>query len=525
MNASSRPPVARISPSFARLSTGIKMLLILSTALLPLGLMALFASIQSASNNRLQHEADARIIATGSARQIDALIGRNASGLRAVVDADPRTMRDCQAWLTALRQSGRRDMRFALYDANGRRRCATPGYSVQSAQAPRGGIGTELLLLNDPPAIRFTVPATYGAAYGVGELPADLLRQAASTGTNSHGVSLTQGDTRIELERGGRDGPLDQQVTVQSLIAGGQAALSMTVNINSVSAIEVLLVLLPMLMWLAAAMIGWLVVDRLLLQPLGQLQRAVSDYRVEDGPMQLPRLTTPAHEIRDLAEAFRQAADELVGHEAELEEGLERQTKLTREVHHRVKNNLQVVASLINLHARGSKGDVASAYASIQRRVDALAVVHRNHYAEVEENRGVGLRALIGELAANLRATAPAEAAHMTITLNMTPAFASQDVAVPVAFLITEIVELVMSCDPQGTVAVSLLPGPEPDRALLAIEGLGLAISSCRAHPTMDRFRRIVEGLSRQLRSKLVYDGDIGRYEIEISIVPEHQER
>ena len=86
-------------------------------------------------------------------------------------------------------------------------------------------------------------------------------------------------------------------------------------------------------------------------------------------------------------------------HEADLEAAVVRQTRLVREVHHRVKNNLQVVASLLNLHSRGSPNEeVAAAYASIQRRVDALAVVHRNHYAELEENRGVALKSLITEL-------------------------------------------------------------------------------------------------------------------------------
>ena len=83
-----------------------------------------------------------------------------------------------------------------------------------------------------------------------------------------------------------------------------------------------------------------------------------------------------------------------------------------------MKNNLQVVASLLNIHSRGSPNEeVAAAYASIQRRVDALAVVHRNHFAELEENRGVALKPLISELAANLRATAPASALGMSIRL------------------------------------------------------------------------------------------------------------
>lgn len=73
-----------------------------------------------------------------------------------------------------------------------------------------------------------------------------------------------------------------------------------------------------------------------------------------------------------------------------------------------MKNNLQVISSLINFHARGATGPEAmAAYASIQRRVDALAVVHRHHFAELEDNRGLNLRTMIGELAANIRATAP----------------------------------------------------------------------------------------------------------------------
>jgi len=268
-------------------------------------------------------------------------------------------------------------------------------------------------------------------------------------------------------------------------------------------------------------MIGWLVVDRLLLRPLSQMQSAVDRFRPGDGPLNLPRLSTPSMELRALGDAFAKVTTNLANHEAELEQGLARQTRLTREVHHRVKNNLQVVSSLINLHARGATDEAAAdAYASIQRRVDALAVVHRNHYAELEENKGVGLRALIGELASNLRATAPPRAAHMTITLDMIPAFVSQDVAVPVAFLITEVAELIMTCDPEGTIAIVLAPTDTPDRALLSITASGLNGETCRSHPALERFTRILQGLSRQLRAPLTHDEAIGRYSIAISVVP-----
>ena len=48
-----------------------------------------------------------------------------------------------------------------------------------------------------------------------------------------------------------------------------------------------------------------------------------------------------------------------------------------------------MIASLLNIHGRSVvTTDAKAAYAAIGRRVDALAVVHRNHFAEMEESRG-----------------------------------------------------------------------------------------------------------------------------------------
>jgi two-component sensor histidine kinase len=347
-----------------------------------------------------------------------------------------------------------------------------------------------------------------------------MLRRVLATDPNQ-GITLTQGAQKLLISTVPRASPLVRRVLVAAPAASGQIGLHLTVMANPISAVEILLVLLPLLMWAAAAAICWVILDQLLVRPLRQLSRAIAIYQPGDGPLVLPRISTPAEEIRQLGVALETTAAQLVAREQELEEGLSHQVRLTREVHHRVKNNLQVVASLINLHARGTEGDVAGAYASIQRRVDALAVVHRNHYAELEENRGVALRSIVAELTANLRATAPLHAQHLTITLDIIPAFITQDVAVPVAFLVTEIVELVMNCDPGGTVAISLTATDTPDRAMLTIESHRLGEDVCELHPGRARFERIVTGLARQLRSHLDYDGSRGRYQVEIAITPD----
>jgi hypothetical protein len=183
-----------------------------------------------------------------------------------------------------------------------------------------------------------------------------------------------------------------------------------------------------------------------------------------------------------------------------------------------VKNNLQVVASLLNLHARGATNeDVAAAYASIQRRVDALAVVHRNHYAELEENRGVALKSLISELGANLRATAPASASHMQIRLDVEPYYVTQDVAVSVAFLITELVEFSMFCGARS-VAI-LLEGKSISTARLTVDSESYRAGVTCDEKLFDRFERVVTGLSRQLRSPIERNEEVGRYALNIAVV------
>ncbi len=502
----------------ARLSSGAKMLIIMTVALLPLGVIALFASVQSAHDKRLQHEADARLIATAEARQLDLAVIRSANVVRAGAFAAGGTGDECRRTLRQAATLLPADARIAFFGPDGRLRCATKGFGSEDLPPTRGNIGVELLLLDPPGGIRFTVGASDGS-YGVGELSQAQLTRSLGDSDINQGVLLRQGAARLPLVGPRKAGPLDQRITVSAPIAGGQINLVATVYASAVSAIEILLVLLPLLMWAGAAIIGWSVVQGLLLRPLGQLQRSVA--QLGAAPLALPRLQTPALEITALADSFRNAAEQIATREIALEEGLNRQVRLTREVHHRVKNNLQVVASLIALHARGSTGDVAAAYASIQRRVDALAVVHRNHYAELEENRGVALRSLIGELTSNLRATAPAQASHFHIMLDMAAVHVSQDVAVPVAFLITEVIELLMTTAPADPVMVSVRTTDRPDRALLGIRASGLASPAARESADRQRFERIAGGFARQLRSALTLDEDGTRYTIEITVVPE----
>ena len=506
---------------WGRMSTGLKMLLILSLGLLPLGVIAILASIYNAQENRERRAEQTLTRLDIKAQRLNDLLARTAGTIRAAsaaIAAAPSEPDVCAATLRRLAATQAVPGRYALHGPDNRLICATAGYRPPAPARPANS-GTVVAISPDGNSLRlvlFDGPRLEGIA--------EFSRQALSELTFLPGTSadfnleLVGGGRRMLLREDYRRIPFVQAATDSAQIGDGSLQLRIKLGSVPIRMIDAIMILLPVMMWFAAAAIGWAIIHRLLLRPLGRMQKIVSAYRPGDPGLDLPSVRSPAREIGELGQAFDHVTRTVAHHEAELEAAVERQTRLVREVHHRVKNNLQVVASLLNLHSRGSPNEeVAAAYASIQRRVDALAVVHRNHYAELEENRGVALKPLISELAANLRATAPASASGMQIRLDAEPFYSTQDAAVSVAFLVTEIVEFGML---SGAAAVSIvLEASEPGYARLSIEIGSLAGDFGGDEKLFDRFDRIVTGLARQLRSTLERDAERGRYSVMVAVV------
>jgi two-component sensor histidine kinase len=511
-----------LASRFASFSTGAKMLLILGLGLLPLGLIAVLASVESARENRERRVERTLSRLDMKAERINALLSRSAGTIRAASAAvslsDPNSP-VCTDTLRRLARAQTTPGRFALYASDGSLRCATPGFTPPRVTNPERRRSL-IEITPDGQVLRFALFDDRGRLEGMGEFDRSALGELTLIpGTMpDFDLELWQGERQMLLRDGYEPGRLSRTVSSTTEVAGDRLKLRIVLAAAPVNAAEVLMILLPVMMLLWAGGVSWLVLDRLLLKPLGRMQRAVSAYRPGDRHLDLPRLTTPAREIGTLGLAFDRVTQTVARHEADLEAAVDRQTKLVREVHHRVKNNLQVVASLLNLHARGAANEeVGAAYASIQRRVDALAVVHRNHFAELEEHRGVALKPLISELAANLRATAPATAAKMQIRLAIEPFHVTQDVAVSVAFLVTEIIEYAMFCGAQSVTVA--LTGQGGAAARLTIESDSLRGDAPCDQKLTDRFDRIVTGLSRQLRSTLDKDQDGGRYALDIAVL------
>jgi len=518
----SPPPAPRGAvPHFAGLGTGAKAFLILSAALLPLALIAMFAALQSGRTGENSARAQLRVAAAESSRRLAIEMAGDTNAMRstlAILARDPVNAPSCARLSGVFAPQYAAGTRFAVYDARGTLVCGT-AIDTAGLNVPRG-------------SMQAAIVRNRGLLIGIGGVrrenafvlfPAAFLEEISRpTGfTTDHGARLTLDGQSLTLRQLDAGGPLDRRQRVTTPIGVDDLALEVTVPSSPFTSAVLVAMLLPLLMWAAAALITWFVVDRLLIRPLRGLRASVAAY-VPGEPMVLPtdQSDVAAAEIRELGETFRSITQTVMEHEAGLAEGLVRQTKLTREVHHRVKNNLQVIASLINFHSRGAtSSEVAAAYASIQRRVDALAVVHRNHFAEMEVSRGLALRSMIGELAANIRATAPEGSSHLGITLEITPFLVSQDTAVAVAFLITELVELAMGASSNAQHRISAREDQVEGRGLVRVVSSAFVASPTLESLLTHRYGRVIEGLSRQLRSKLHHDPMTGAYEISVAVL------
>ena len=505
-----------LAERFARQPTAAKLLLILTAVLLPIGFALAWignngiAQANAALEGRNQDQSRAAALA------IESLVARNALALRIAAGG---TLRDsggdpCAEAAQALTAAPAISQRFSLRTPDGRLLCTVGGFVPKDAApiVPAGGIRVWL----DPGGREVDIRVGVAGGMVTASVPAAELRSAMKDmGAPIQYAAVRDGGSTLTII--GADPRSDALSLTEWPIGNGNLVARIGILHQRVTAGDRLLLLLPLLMWIAAAVITWLLVSRLLVRPLRRLERSVRAYRPGEDPLELPRKLGPSEEIRGLRSAFARAMSEVQDSQREMTGALEGQRRLVREVHHRVKNNLQVVASLLNIHGRSaSTPDARAAYAGISRRVGALSIVHRNHFAEMEENRGISLRPLVTELAAELRASAPDTARGLAIDLDIDTLYTTQDVAVAVAFLITEIIEFAMLNAPQAAVELSVRRTSEIT-ARLSLSSPVL-VPDEEDEPEKMQFERIVGGLAKQLRSAL--DRKLGRYSVDLPVFP-----
>ncbi|XBQ17057.1 MAG: sensor histidine kinase [Oceanicaulis sp.] len=213
-----------------------------------------------------------------------------------------------------------------------------------------------------------------------------------------------------------------------------------TREINAWGGLDVLgTLLIPTIMWLLALACVWIAIDLFVLRWLTYLGRMARLYG--GGRFDLParRARSAPYEVRELADTMERMAQSLERQTSELEDVVEQRGALLREIHHRVKNNLQIIVSLLNLQAGRLDDERARApLFEARRRINALAMVHRSLY-EAEDLRYVQMRGFLDQLVANLTDVSRDDRL-IEVTVHSDEIAFTPDQTAPLALFVTEAV-------------------------------------------------------------------------------------
>ena len=197
-------------------------------------------------------------------------------------------------------------------------------------------------------------------------------------------------------------------------------------------------IIFPLLTFALALLAVLVVTDRVVVRWIAYLQRIASLYargRFSVRPVQAEQMPP---EIRELAETLEDMADAIVGRDASLRDNLAQKDALMREIHHRVKNNLQVISSLLNMQQRALTDPAArAAMSDTRQRITALALIYRALYQGPDLKR-VDLRPFLEELTAQLVAGETANGAAVRTVLSVDALVIDPDRLAPLALFAVE---------------------------------------------------------------------------------------
>jgi two-component system, sensor histidine kinase PdtaS len=165
---------------------------------------------------------------------------------------------------------------------------------------------------------------------------------------------------------------------------------------------------------------------------------------------------------------------------AQTERALQEKTTLLNEIHHRVKNNLQIISSLLKMQARSSPPEVEAMLTESYSRVRAMSLIHELLYEHGDLER-IRLGAYLERLVIFLRDTFCARRKSIEVHFSGIDADVHLDIgrAIPCGLIVTELVtnsfKHAFPQDRRGTISVSLQAEPGGGGALVVgDDGIGI---------------------------------------------------
>lgn len=187
-----------------------------------------------------------------------------------------------------------------------------------------------------------------------------------------------------------------------------------------------------------------------------------------------------------------------------IEENLSQKETMIGEIHHRVKNNLQLITSILDLQARSLDNDEAKkAIHDSQNRVRTMAIIHQKLYQQ-DDIYGISMKEYITSISEAIIDSTTEKSKKINFVFNISPIQLHIDTSIPIGLIITEtITNSVKYAFPNrqsGEIFISLKEGSNELELIVRDNGVGMKNAEESSNSTSFGMK-MIKSLARQLKA------------------------
>ncbi|GFE49496.1 histidine kinase [Roseobacter cerasinus] len=284
-------------------------------------------------------------------------------------------------------------------------------------------------------------------------------------------------------------------------------------------------IFLPILMWLASLVVAFWAINRLAIRYIRKLGRQMRLFAYNRS---MPRTAMGPEVTREFVEiqtAFMSMADSIIRDEASLEDSLREKNILLKEVHHRVKNNLQLISSIMNMQIRRAPTEESQrVLRRLQERILSLATVHKNLYQNDGLER-VNAGELVEEIVGQLLVVGLPPGSSVKVTQSYDPVQLDTDDAAPLTLLVSEAVTNAMKYIGDATATNPatldiLLKQRDAETAVFTISN---TVGDAPAAEGTGLGTQLINAFSTQLNAEVVTEEKGGMHQLTLTFPVPHR--
>ncbi len=209
----------------------------------------------------------------------------------------------------------------------------------------------------------------------------------------------------------------------------------------------------------------------------------------------------------------RMANDKLAEKNTTIAQSLSEKEILLKEIHHRVKNNLQVISSLLRLQSKYIKDEKAlHAIQEGRNRVKSMAMIHQNLYRE-DNLTGISVGDYIQKLSESLFHSYNIDPQRIQLTTDIDRLHLDVDTVIPLGLILNELLTNALKYafpeDSNGQVAITLKQ--QEQYLLLEVKDNGIGIEKDVAKMENSGFGlKLIDTFAQKLKAKLEIEQESG---------------